>query len=149
VDFWDETTEPDWFAMLNPPRTSRSFCSRLNFLCSRTCPLKHGRHTRVAPCRTAVLGCIEAPPSSSGLTAAFAPQLLLPTRLAKLVAASLSVASAAPHRALDVVKPWKETLDHLVLLLLFFLICWTCVASALSRRICTPSQHPPDGVLHP
>jgi hypothetical protein len=57
------------------------------------------------------------------------------------------VASAAPHRALDVVKPWKETLDamlfadqlllnprrcfrldHLVLLLLFFLICWTCVA---------------------
>jgi hypothetical protein len=55
-----------------------------------------------------------------------------------------------------VVKPWKETLDvmlfadqllsnprrcvrldHLVPLLLFFLICWTCVASALSRRICT------------
>jgi hypothetical protein len=54
-----------------------------------------------------------------------------------------------------VVKPWKETLDamlfadqlllnlcryfrldHLVLLLLFLLICWTGVASALSRRIC-------------
>jgi hypothetical protein len=52
------------------------------------------------------------------------------------------------------VKPWKETLDvmlfadqllsnprrcfrldHLVLLLLFFLICWTCVASALSRHM--------------
>jgi hypothetical protein len=67
-----------------------------------------------------------------------------------------------------VVKPWKETvdtmlfanqllsnprrcfrLDHLVLLLLFLLICWTGVASALSCRICTPSQHPPDGVLHP
>jgi hypothetical protein len=27
-------------------------------------PLKHGRHTRVAFCRTAVFGCIEAPPSS-------------------------------------------------------------------------------------
>jgi hypothetical protein len=67
-----------------------------------------------------------------------------------------------------VVILWKETLDamlfadqllsnpcrcfrfdHLVLLLLFFLICWTRVASALSRRICTPSQYPPDGVLHP
>jgi hypothetical protein len=42
-------------------------------------PLKHGWHTHVAPCRTAVFGCIEAPPSSSRLTAAFAPQLLLPT----------------------------------------------------------------------
>jgi hypothetical protein len=60
-------------------------------------PLKHGRHTRVASCRTAVLGCIEVPPSSSRLTATFAPQLLLPSRLAKLVAASLSVASAAPR----------------------------------------------------
>jgi hypothetical protein len=29
VDSWDETTEPDWFAMLNPPRTSRSSCSRV------------------------------------------------------------------------------------------------------------------------
>jgi hypothetical protein len=27
-------------------------------------PLKHGRHTRVAFCRTAVFGCIKAPPSS-------------------------------------------------------------------------------------
>jgi hypothetical protein len=42
-------------------------------------PLKHGWHTRVAPSRTAVFGCIEAPPSSSRLIAAFAPQLLLPT----------------------------------------------------------------------
>jgi cytochrome b len=62
-----------------------------------------------------------------------------------------------------VVKPWKETLDvmlfadqllsnprrcfrldYLVLLLLFFHICWTCVGSALSRRICIcPSRaHP-------
>jgi hypothetical protein len=67
-----------------------------------------------------------------------------------------------------VVKLWKETLDamlfadqllsnpcrcfrldYLVLLLLFFLICCTRVASALSRRICTLSQYPPDGVLHP
>jgi hypothetical protein len=40
-------------------------------------------------------------------------------------------------------------LDHLVLLLLFLLIRWTGVASALSRRICTLSQYPPDGVLHP
>jgi hypothetical protein len=96
-----------------------------------------------------------------------------PARLAKSVAASLSVASAAPRRALDVVEPWKEALDvmlfadqllsnprryfrldHLVLLLLFFLICWTRVASALSRRTCTPllytpSPHPPDGILHP
>jgi hypothetical protein len=71
------------------------------------------------------------------------------------------------------VKPWKETLDvmlfadqllsnlrrcfrldHPVLLLLFLLICWTRVAPALSRRTCTPllcttSQHPPDGILHP
>jgi hypothetical protein len=67
-----------------------------------------------------------------------------------------------------VVKLWKETLDvmlfadqllsnprrcfhldHLVLLLLFLLVCWTGVASALSHRICTPSQYPPDSVLHP
>jgi hypothetical protein len=67
-----------------------------------------------------------------------------------------------------VVKPWKETLDailfadqllsnprrcfrrnHLVLQLLFLLICWTGVASALSHHICTPSHYPPDGVLHP
>jgi hypothetical protein len=71
------------------------------------------------------------------------------------------------------VEPWKEALDvmlfadqllsnprrcfrldHLVLLLLFFLICWTRVASALSRCTCTPllytpSQHQPYGVLHP
>jgi hypothetical protein len=47
--------------------------------------LKHIWHTRVASCRTAVLGCIEVPPSSSRLTAAFAPQLLLPTRLAVTV----------------------------------------------------------------
>jgi hypothetical protein len=59
-------------------------------------PLKHGRHTRIAPCRTAGFGCIEAPSSSSHLIAAFAP-LLLPTRLAKSVAATLSVASAAPR----------------------------------------------------
>jgi hypothetical protein len=78
------------------------------------------------------------------------------------------VASAAPRWALDVVKPWKETLDamlfadqllsdphccfrldHLVLLILFLLICWTGIASALSWRICTPSQYPPDGILHP
>jgi hypothetical protein len=60
-----------------PPRSN---CSRvkLSFAYSRV-PLKHGRHTRVASCRTAVLGCIEAPPSSSRPTAAFVPQLLLPT----------------------------------------------------------------------
>jgi hypothetical protein len=75
-----------------------SICSRAkpSFAHARV-PLKHGRHTRIASYRTAVLGCIEAPPSSSRLTATFAPQLLLPTRLAKLVAASLSVASAAPR----------------------------------------------------
>jgi hypothetical protein len=50
-------------------------------------PLKHGRHTRVASCRTAVLGCIEVPPSSSRPTAAFAPQLLLPT--CRAISASL------------------------------------------------------------
>jgi hypothetical protein len=83
------------------------------------------------------------------------------------------MASATPRWALDVVKPWEETLDamlfadkllskprrcfrldHLVLLLFFLLICWTRVASAVSRCICTPLlciplQHPPDGVLHP
>jgi hypothetical protein len=72
-----------------------------------------------------------------------------------------------------VVKSWKETLDamlfpdpllsnprrcfrldHLVLLLLFLLICWTGIVSTLSCCIgtpllCTPSQHPPDGVLYP
>jgi hypothetical protein len=72
-----------------------------------------------------------------------------------------------------VVKPWKEALDvmlfadqllsnphrcfrldHPVLLLFFPLICWTYVASALSRCICTsllcsPSQHLPDDALHP
>jgi hypothetical protein len=42
-------------------------------------PLKHGRHTRVAPCRTVVLGCTETPLSSSRPTATFAPQLLLLT----------------------------------------------------------------------
>jgi hypothetical protein len=45
-------------------------------------------------------------------------------------------------------------LDHPVLLLFFPFIYWTCVASALSRCICTsflcsPSQHLPDDVLHP
>jgi hypothetical protein len=50
-------------------------------------PLKHDRHTHVAFCRTAVFGCIEAPPSSSRLTAAFAPQLLLPT--CRAISASL------------------------------------------------------------
>jgi hypothetical protein len=57
-----------------------SNCSRAkpSFAYARV-PLKHGRHTRVAPCRTAVFGCIKAPPSSSRLTTAFAPQLLLPT----------------------------------------------------------------------
>jgi hypothetical protein len=98
VDPWDEMMEPNGFAILTFPRTLGFFCSRAesSFAHARV-PLKHGRHTRVASCRTAVLGCIEAPPSSSRLTAAFAPQLLLPTRLAKLVAASLSVASAAPR----------------------------------------------------
>jgi hypothetical protein len=42
-------------------------------------PLKHGQHFHVASCRTAVLGCTETPLSSSRPTAAFTPQLLLPT----------------------------------------------------------------------
>jgi hypothetical protein len=72
--------EPNGFAILTFPRTLGFFCSRAesSFAHARV-PLKHGRHTRVASCRTAVLGCIEAPPSSSRLTAAFAPQFLLPT----------------------------------------------------------------------
>jgi hypothetical protein len=37
VDSWDEMMEPKGFAMPNPPRTSRSSCSRLNFLCSCSC----------------------------------------------------------------------------------------------------------------
>jgi hypothetical protein len=59
---------------------SGSNCSRAKspFAHARV-PQIHGRHTRVAPCRTVVFGCIEAPPSSSCSTAAFASQLLLPT----------------------------------------------------------------------
>jgi hypothetical protein len=37
VNSWDEMMEPKGFAMPNPPRTSRSSCSRLNFLCSCSC----------------------------------------------------------------------------------------------------------------
>jgi hypothetical protein len=72
--------EPKGFAMPNPPRTSRSSCSRVKpSFAHAHVPLKHVWHTRVTSCRTAVLGCIEALPSSSRLTAAFAPQFLLPT----------------------------------------------------------------------
>jgi hypothetical protein len=64
--------------LLREPPGSNCSQAKPSFAHARV-PLKHGRHTRVAPCRTAVFGCIEAPPSSSGPTAAFAPQLLLPT----------------------------------------------------------------------
>jgi hypothetical protein len=78
--------EPNGSAMPNPPRTSRSSCSRVKpSFAHAHVPLKHVWHTRVTSCRIVVLGCIEAPPSSSRLAAAFAPQLLLPTRLAVTV----------------------------------------------------------------
>jgi hypothetical protein len=59
---------------------SGSNCSRAKSPFAHACVSQiHGRHTRVAPCRIAVFGCIEAPPSSSRLTVAFASQLLLLT----------------------------------------------------------------------
>jgi hypothetical protein len=64
--------------LLRKPPGSNCSRAKPSFAHARV-PLKHGRHTRVASCRTAVLGCIKAPPSSSRPTAAFAPQLLLPT----------------------------------------------------------------------
>jgi hypothetical protein len=64
--------------LLREPPGSNCSRAKPSFAHARV-PLKYGRHTRVAPYRTAVLGCIEAPPSSSCSTAAFAPQLLLPT----------------------------------------------------------------------
>jgi hypothetical protein len=164
--------EPDWFARLTPPQASGFSCSQLSLHCSRACAAE----TRPAHPRSCSFRIRRA------ITAAFALPLLLPARLAKSVDASLSVASAAPRRALDVVKPWKETLDAMLfagkllpnppLLFLCSLACASAVrtsaprysfssscvgpafASALSRRTCaplpcTPSQHPPDGVLHP
>jgi hypothetical protein len=158
--------------MPTPLRTSGFSCSRLSLLCSRTCAAE----TRPAHPRSCSFRIRRA------ITTTFASPLLLPARLAKSVAASLSVASAAPRRALDVVESWKETLDAVLfarklllnppLLLLYSLACASAVrmsapryssssssagpafASALSRRtfaplLCTPSQHPPDGVLHP
>jgi hypothetical protein len=63
-----------------PRELPGSNCSRAKpSFAHASVPLKHGRHTHVASCRTALLGCIDAPPSSSRPTAAFAPQLLLPT----------------------------------------------------------------------
>jgi hypothetical protein len=133
-------------------------------LCIRT---RLQKRTESATGRTLSLASADVPVQiRSDLRLRFAA--FPPARLAKSVTASLSVASAAPRRALDVVEPWKEALDimlfadqllsnprrcfrldHLVLLLLFLLIRWTGVASALSHRICTPSQYSPDGVLHP
>jgi hypothetical protein len=67
---WDEMMEPNGFAILTFPRTLGFSCLRAesSFAYARV-PLKHGRHARVA----------------SRLTAAFASQLLLPTRLAVIV----------------------------------------------------------------
>jgi hypothetical protein len=63
--------------LCEPPR-SNCLRAKPSFAHARV-PLKHGRHIRVTPCRTVVFGCIEAPLSSSRVTAAFAPQFLLPT----------------------------------------------------------------------
>jgi hypothetical protein len=81
--------------------------------------------------------------SNSARTSAFALPLLLLARLAKSVAASLSVASAAPRRALDVVEPWKETLDAMLfagkllpnppLLLLCSLACASAIRTSAPR----------------
>jgi hypothetical protein len=100
MDPWNEMMEPNGFAILTSPRTLGFSCSRAeSSFAYALVPPKHGRHTRVAYCRTAVLGCIEAPPSSSRLTAAFAPQLLLPTRLAVIVTFQLAVPRASHTRA--------------------------------------------------
>jgi hypothetical protein len=64
--------------LLREPPGSNCSRAKPSFAHARV-PMKHGRHTRVAPCRTPVFGCIEVPPSSSLLTAVFAPQLLLLT----------------------------------------------------------------------
>jgi hypothetical protein len=80
------------------------------------------------------------------ITAAFASPLLLPARLAKSVAASLSVASAAPRRALDVVEPWKETLDAMLFAgkllpnpLLLFLCSLACASAVRTSVPCYSS----------
>jgi hypothetical protein len=80
-------------------------------------PLKHVWHTRVASCRTIVLGYIEAPPSSSRLTAAFAPQLLLPTRLAVTVTFDLppllpACCPSCTSRASELVSSTRPLLHH-------------------------------------
>jgi hypothetical protein len=69
---------------------------------------------RVAPALTALPLRSCSFRAQRAITAAFASSLLLPARLAITTAASLSVASAAPRRALDVVEPWKEALDAML-----------------------------------
>jgi hypothetical protein len=57
---WDETMEPDWFAKPIPPRTSGFFLlTGQAFTAHARVLQKHGRHTRVASCRIAALGCIS------------------------------------------------------------------------------------------
>jgi hypothetical protein len=57
--------------LLHEPPGSNCSRAKPSFAHARV-PLKHGRHTRVASCRTAVFGCIEVPPSSSHLDTASA-----------------------------------------------------------------------------
>jgi hypothetical protein len=55
---WNETMEPDWFAMPTPPRTSRFSCSRLSLLCSRTCAASALLPHQWLPACMRVVGCL-------------------------------------------------------------------------------------------
>jgi hypothetical protein len=118
VDSWDKMMEPNGFAMPNPPRTSRSSCSRVKpSFAHAHVPLKHVWHTRVTSCRTVMLGCIEAPPSSPRLTATFAPQLLLPTCLVVTVTFDLppllpACCPSCISRASELVSSTRPLLHH-------------------------------------